>query len=49
MDQPIPYQNQDQNKTLESQKTKLNNLFSPQSDIDNNNANGLEGLRPEGW
>lgn len=49
MDQPIPYQSQDQNKTPESQKTKLNNLFSPQSDIDNNKANGLEGLRPEVW
>lgn len=46
MDQPIPYQNQDQNKTVESQKTKLNNLFSPQSEIDSGQATGLEGLRP---
>jgi len=49
MDQPIPYQNQDQNKTVTNQKTKLNNLFSPQSSLDINKANGLEGLRPEGW
>ncbi|HPT66136.1 MAG TPA: hypothetical protein PK257_02380 [Candidatus Woesebacteria bacterium] len=49
MDQPIPYQNQDQNKTVESQKIKLNNFFSSQLNIDANNANGLEGLRPEGW
>lgn len=49
MDQPIPYQNQDQTKTITNQKTKLNNFFSSQSNIETNKANGLEGLRPEGW
>ncbi|MDD2483330.1 MAG: hypothetical protein PHE32_00610 [Candidatus Shapirobacteria bacterium] len=49
MDQPIPYQNQDQNKTITNQKAKLNNFFSSQSNLDTNKANGLEGLRPEGW
>lgn len=47
MDQPIPYQYQDQNKTVENQQVKLNNLFSPQSDIDKDNNTGLNGLRPE--
>lgn len=47
MDQPIPLKNQTEVKTVQSQEAIINNLFSPQSEIDKGTASGLSGLVPE--